>query len=152
MAIEFKCHHCGGQLKTASEHGGRHGRCPFCRKLLKVPEDAPAIDQIVGEATEEITASILEDAAGDVAPPLPDFAPEVPDLGPELVAPPEPSKKPEAAPKKKTAAPPPPPKGGKGGISFECLLCGEEISVDKSMAGKKISCPGCDNQLTVPSS
>ncbi|NOZ19451.1 MAG: hypothetical protein GXP25_00020 [Planctomycetes bacterium] len=149
MPIEFKCHSCGGKLKVATEHGGRHGRCPFCRKLLKVPDNAPAIDEIVGEATEEITASILEDAAADVVPPPPTAAPEPFHIEPPGL-PPKP-KTSKTAPKKK-AAPPPPPKGGKGGISFECLLCGEKISVAKEMAGKKISCPGCDNPLTVPSS
>ncbi|MEW6355696.1 MAG: hypothetical protein AB1696_05185 [Planctomycetota bacterium] len=150
MPIEFKCHNCGGKLSVASEHGGRHGRCPFCRKLLKAPESAPAVDQLVGEATEEITASILEEAAEDAFPPMP--PPEPPKIEPEPVAVGDTSKKPKPAPKKKAAAPPPPPKGGKGGINFECLLCGEKISVAKEMAGKKITCHGCDNQLTVPSS
>lgn len=150
MSIEFKCHKCGGKLRVADQHGGRHGRCPFCRKLLKVPAESEPVEHMVGEATEEITASILEEAAAESPAPLPDIGPE-----PEVVsAEPKPSKpapKKSVAPVKKSPAPPAAMKGGKGAIKFECLLCGEQVSVGKEMAGKKVACPGCGESLTAPS-
>lgn len=152
MAIEFACHSCGGKLATADQYGDRHGRCPFCKKLIRVPaatEETGRIDKLVGEATDEITASILEDAAAEA--PAAEFEPDVPDLTPEPTAAPAPAEKPKR-PAKKMPAPPPPPKDAKNAISFDCLLCGEEIAVGQDLAGKKIGCPGCGEQLTVPSS
>jgi phage FluMu protein Com len=37
MAIEFHCEHCGKMIKTAKEHGGKQGKCPYCQKMVYIP-------------------------------------------------------------------------------------------------------------------
>jgi len=36
-------------------------------------------------------------------------------------------------------------------IHFECPTCKQRVKIDDSAAGMQIECPGCHNQLTVPS-
>ncbi len=37
MAIEFHCEHCGKLVRTADEHAGKRGKCPFCHQSVYIP-------------------------------------------------------------------------------------------------------------------
>lgn len=37
MTIQFHCEHCGKQVKTASEHAGKRGKCPHCHQSVYIP-------------------------------------------------------------------------------------------------------------------
>jgi DNA-directed RNA polymerase subunit RPC12/RpoP len=37
-------------------------------------------------------------------------------------------------------------------IQFPCLQCGKKLKVQEELAGKKVKCPGCGNNLAVPKS
>ncbi len=37
MAIRFTCDHCGVQIRVGDEAGGRDGKCPRCKKSVRVP-------------------------------------------------------------------------------------------------------------------
>ena len=37
MPIEFKCQHCGKQLRTPDNSAGKQGRCPHCQNLMQIP-------------------------------------------------------------------------------------------------------------------
>lgn len=46
MAIEFHCDHCGKLIRADDEHGGRRGRCPYCRQSVYIPSAAGPVEPL----------------------------------------------------------------------------------------------------------
>ncbi len=38
MAITFHCEHCGKEIKTKEENGGKRAKCPYCKNTIYVPK------------------------------------------------------------------------------------------------------------------
>ncbi len=41
--IQFKCQHCGKEMRIADEHGGKKVRCPKCQEVLVAPVASTAV-------------------------------------------------------------------------------------------------------------
>ena len=46
MSIEFHCDHCGKMIKTAAEHAGKRGKCPYCHQPVYIPTPAEEIEPL----------------------------------------------------------------------------------------------------------
>ncbi len=55
MGIEFHCHHCNKLVRAPREHGGKRGKCPYCKQSVYVPS-AP-------EERQEISLAPLDQDA-----------------------------------------------------------------------------------------
>jgi hypothetical protein len=38
--IHFGCEHCGESVRVGDSHAGKSGRCPFCRGVVRIPEQS----------------------------------------------------------------------------------------------------------------
>lgn len=46
MSIEFHCDHCGKLVKTAKEHAGKRGKCPYCHQPVYIPTPADELEPL----------------------------------------------------------------------------------------------------------
>ncbi len=63
--IHFKCEHCSESVRVGDTHAGKSGRCPFCRGVVRIPEQStrrPGLTGHTGQEAEQASAS-------DVPPP-----------------------------------------------------------------------------------
>jgi len=37
VSIEFHCPHCSKLIRAPAEHGGRRGKCPYCKQSVYIP-------------------------------------------------------------------------------------------------------------------
>ena len=133
MAIEFVCPSCGRALKLRDEAAGKRGRCPHCKAVITVPENAVSEDDLI-----EIVPT--QPSGPPKPPPLPPKSPE-----PEPEAPPsiEPSADEPVEPVKVPDVPPEPakPEGkvcpGCGSPLAEgaviCVKCGLNLKTGKKL-------------------
>ncbi|MFP4052474.1 MAG: hypothetical protein ACLFV7_01255 [Phycisphaerae bacterium] len=68
--IHFRCEHCGDSVRVRDEHAGKSGRCPFCKAVVRIPEQS---DEPLGQAAPSLTAQT--GAAGSAVPPPPPAVP-----------------------------------------------------------------------------
>ncbi|MHC4064839.1 MAG: hypothetical protein ACYSUQ_02630 [Planctomycetota bacterium] len=46
MSIEFHCTHCTKLIRAPREHGGKRGKCPYCKQSVYVPTAPDELDEI----------------------------------------------------------------------------------------------------------
>jgi len=69
MPIEFKCQHCGKQLRTPDNSAGKQGRCPHCQNLMQIPLASEAQH---GDAATDPFHDVLGPTQKPAAAPLQD--------------------------------------------------------------------------------
>ncbi len=88
MPIEFKCQHCGKQLRTPDNSAGKQGRCPHCQNLMQIPTastkqaEQAATDpfhDVLGPTQKPAAAPLQDDLFGNLPPhETPGAAPSTP--------------------------------------------------------------------------
>ncbi len=70
MGIELHCTHCNKLIRAPDTHGGKHGKCPYCKGSVYVPMP-PSEDEQIGLApiddAEERQRKQLDDDARRMA-------------------------------------------------------------------------------------
>jgi len=46
VGIEFHCKHCNKLIRAPREHGGKRGRCPYCKQSVYVPRPPDEVEEI----------------------------------------------------------------------------------------------------------
>ncbi|MCP4249531.1 MAG: hypothetical protein GY778_21015 [bacterium] len=66
MGIEFHCSHCTKLIRAPSAHGGKRGKCPYCKQSVYVPSAPEELEEIplapVDEGDEQRRQRLAEEA------------------------------------------------------------------------------------------
>ena len=63
--IRFVCEHCGRRFSVADTHAGKKGKCPHCKRVLRVPARPKASPET--EIKRPVAGQSAEPSAGDLA-------------------------------------------------------------------------------------